>query len=1098
MKKVLFLSLFLLCTMGAWADAVHVSSWEELVAATNGDNPEIVLDRDIKKETSSDTFLDFGKYKLKNFTLDLNGHSLERQDYGLYEHHVSSDFSMIHVNYGSTLTIINEQKTGYIESLMGVEGVINRTIQSEGTLNLIGVKVLARGPGAKQNISVENGGTALVKDSKIIGYLGYCSTNYFINSEFTTLMGDRSEKDFGLELRDCTGLIINSTINGYKGKKKDFMGMVRGQLKIDGRDYNPQNDNFDEPFSYKHIYKVVSDESQIPETKIVAMASEPGRGSVTGGGTYKLGERYTIEATPVYFTRVAYWNVPGVNVGQTTVKGVAGSSEMYVVNFENIPLYQVIAEVYPKNSCTITGANDAYYEGETVDVTVTPNPGYRVSEFQLFDKTHNYTQLDELSYHVDHIDCHKLFSITCRKVVPFTVRTNDASMGEVILEDGEGNVIQDNGDGTIDEGRGVVLKAKAKAGYKFSNWSDGDFNDTRNMRVTKPVHLVANFVSNDAEIPVGVQIKGRDITMSNANDVMGDGGSIKFDIDKRTLYLNNATIISDDAYAPALNVESITGDFYINLTGESYIRNLGSPSVGLGTKGSQQKLNIYIQGPGTLKIYNENGAAIWASTNTFVNVEDNAYINIHSGNVVGENGSRGFHVSESKMYVGGLEGQNSMAGFKTISLNGVHFNDRLKFDKDKMAVVMANGTYCTTDFIIYDGTYFDASLYRLHELTLFANDDQMGDIVGGEYGRYQNGEVITLNAIPSGDKYTFQKWSDNVTDAERTITMGNKDKTLMAIFELKANAKGGFLTVKSNDEHMGTVDFGETTWYREGTKVQVSATNKYGFVFDSWSDGVTADTRNVTMGTKDIELTAIFVHPQMQSKPEAVDLGLPSGTLWANVNIGAENDTEEGSYFAWGEVYPRDHFSENEYFFFDENGEYSKYTEESGYMDYCDNAAAVLWGDDWTMPQSWQFKELYDMCDIEFYPEEGYAVFKSKINGASIRLTLKEERPEYGKCESSYWELGFDSVDIDGKMIYYASFISIDNGVDKCILRLDRRYKGRLIRPVTSGSAMAYYDYTGITTPTVNNTAVSKFVKNGRVLIRHNDRTYNVLGIEEK
>jgi hypothetical protein len=33
-----------------------------------------------------------------------------------------------------------------------------------------------------------------------------------------------------------------------------------------------------------------------------------------------------------------------------------------------------------------------------------------------------------------------------------------------------------------------------------------------------------------------------------------------------------------------------------------------------------------------------------------------------------------------------------------------------------------------------------------------------------------------------------------------------------------------------------------------------------------------------------------------------VDLGLPSGTLWAKTNIGADSETDFGLYFAWGET----------------------------------------------------------------------------------------------------------------------------------------------------------------------------------------------------
>ena len=34
----------------------------------------------------------------------------------------------------------------------------------------------------------------------------------------------------------------------------------------------------------------------------------------------------------------------------------------------------------------------------------------------------------------------------------------------------------------------------------------------------------------------------------------------------------------------------------------------------------------------------------------------------------------------------------------------------------------------------------------------------------------------------------------------------------------------------------------------------------------------------------------------------AIDLGLPSGTLWATCNIGSESFEEYGEYFSWGET----------------------------------------------------------------------------------------------------------------------------------------------------------------------------------------------------
>ena len=45
--------------------------------------------------------------------------------------------------------------------------------------------------------------------------------------------------------------------------------------------------------------------------------------------------------------------------------------------------------------------------------------------------------------------------------------------------------------------------------------------------------------------------------------------------------------------------------------------------------------------------------------------------------------------------------------------------------------------------------------------------------------------------------------------------------------------------------------------------------------------------------------------PNLGNAPQgtvAVDLGLPSGTLWANMNVGATSPTDYGKFFAWGET----------------------------------------------------------------------------------------------------------------------------------------------------------------------------------------------------
>lgn len=102
-----------------------------------------------------------------------------------------------------------------------------------------------------------------------------------------------------------------------------------------------------------------------------------------------------------------------------------------------------------------------------------------------------------------------------------------------------------------------------------------------------------------------------------------------------------------------------------------------------------------------------------------------------------------------------------------------------------------------------------------------------------------------------------------------------------------------------------------------------------------------------------------------------VDLGLPSGTLWATCNVGANSPEEYGDYFAWGETTPKDTYDWSTYKWCSWNGsEYriTKYCKGSYYgrvddkreLDPEDDAATANWGSDWRMPTISQLNELYN------------------------------------------------------------------------------------------------------------------------------------------
>lgn len=62
-----------------------------------------------------------------------------------------------------------------------------------------------------------------------------------------------------------------------------------------------------------------------------------------------------------------------------------------------------------------------------------------------------------------------------------------------------------------------------------------------------------------------------------------------------------------------------------------------------------------------------------------------------------------------------------------------------------------------------------------------------------------------------------------------------------------------------------------------------------------------------------VAVMSISAIGQVHNDHEYVDLGLPSGTLWATCNVGAINPEDYGSYFVWGETSPKEVYSKETY-----------------------------------------------------------------------------------------------------------------------------------------------------------------------------------------
>lgn len=128
---------------------------------------------------------------------------------------------------------------------------------------------------------------------------------------------------------------------------------------------------------------------------------------------------------------------------------------------------------------------------------------------------------------------------------------------------------------------------------------------------------------------------------------------------------------------------------------------------------------------------------------------------------------------------------------------------------------------------------------------------------------------------------------------------------------------------------------------------------------------------------------------------EYVDLGLPSGTLWATCNVGADSPEDYGDYFIWGETTTKSNYNLFTFKWLNSDKVFTKYNTDSDYgtvdnktvLEPADDAAHVNSGGDWRMPTYDEMVELKNNCTWTWTMQggkNGYRVTGS--NGKSIFL----------------------------------------------------------------------------------------------------------------
>lgn len=190
-----------------------------------------------------------------------------------------------------------------------------------------------------------------------------------------------------------------------------------------------------------------------------------------------------------------------------------------------------------------------------------------------------------------------------------------------------------------------------------------------------------------------------------------------------------------------------------------------------------------------------------------------------------------------------------------------------------------------------------------------------------------------------------------------------------------------------------------------------------------------------------------IVREQYLAKVEAIDLGLPSGTLWASCNLGATAPEEFGNLYAWAELAPKEAYEEKNYALnaFDtetDNYVYTDLTDNgdiSGMPEY--DAATATLGTPWRMPTYSEISELKSNCEAEWTSINGIkGVNLVGPNGNKIFLPATQYDNESGwywssrqyTGDSNPWALAL-YIDTDRQGVYTSGYF---------------RYLGFNIRPV--------------------------------------------------
>ena len=209
---------------------------------------------------------------------------------------------------------------------------------------------------------------------------------------------------------------------------------------------------------------------------------------------------------------------------------------------------------------------------------------------------------------------------------------------------------------------------------------------------------------------------------------------------------------------------------------------------------------------------------------------------------------------------------------------------------------------------------------------------------------------------------------------------------------------------------------------------------------------VYADKRRLSVPRHQLNEEMIFEKGRMY-----VDLGLPSGTMWATMNVG-EGGLYLEPYYAWGALCEYNTYSKTRY----QNRTKDQVLFENANLKLQYDVARQQWGGRWRLPTIDEFRELVNECAMTWCSlgNRRRAILVTGRNGNKIVLPVvgyyKEEDIREDGFTAQYWSSSLYSDDAERAWSIF--FGEEDDAKESVFNRIEPkdRFIGLGVRPVFS------------------------------------------------